>query len=68
MNKECVVQMLQHIRDNQYLGPKTDNFPIGERVIYALDKGLIDRSINGNFIVTEKGAELLEEKVNWESL
>jgi len=68
MDKDCIVQMLQHIRNDRYLGPKTDTYPIGERVLYALEKGLIDRSDRGNFIVTDKGLNLLEEKVRWESL
>jgi len=68
MDKDCVVQMLQHIRNERFLGPKTDTYPIGERVSYALEKGLIGRSDKGNFIVTDRGLALLEEKVRWESL
>ncbi|MBS1531127.1 MAG: hypothetical protein JSU01_12530 [Bacteroidetes bacterium] len=68
MDKDCIVQMLHHIRDDKYLGPKTDDYPIGERITYALEKGLICRSERGNFIVTEKGLGLLEEKVEWENL
>ncbi|HEX3383703.1 MAG TPA: hypothetical protein VHS53_00875 [Mucilaginibacter sp.] len=68
MDKDCVVRMLQHIRDNKYLGPKTDDSPIGELVAYALEKGLIGRSDIGNLILTGKGFDLLEEKVSWENI
>ena len=68
MDKDCIIQMLQHIRDKQFLGPKTGDYPVGDRVVYALEKDLIKRSDNGNFMITEKGSELLDEKLNWESL
>lgn len=67
MDKESI-QMLQNIRNDKYIGPITGSHRIGDRVIYALDKGLITRSDTGSFIITAKGAELLEEKLNWESL
>lgn len=68
MDKECIIQMLQYIRNDKFLGPKTGDYSIGERVVYALDKGLIARSATGNFMITEKGSELLDQKLNWESL
>ncbi|HWD89071.1 MAG TPA: hypothetical protein VG367_13155 [Mucilaginibacter sp.] len=68
MDKDCVVRMLLNIRDNKYLGPKTDDSPIGELVAYALEKRLINRSDTGNLILTDKGCDLLEEKVSWENL
>ena len=68
MDKDSLIRMLRNIRDNKYLGPKTDDSPIGDLVAYALDKGLIERSERGNFIVTEKGCDLLEERLSWESL
>jgi len=60
--------MLQNIRDARYLGPKTGDYAVGDRVNFALEKGLIGRSDRGNFIVTDKGIGLLEEKVKWENL
>jgi len=57
-----------NIRNDKYLGPKTGDYPIGERVAYALEKGLIIRSDTGSFIITGKGAELLDGKLGWESL
>jgi hypothetical protein len=68
MDKECVIEMLQHIRNDKYLGPKTGDYTVGDRVIYALDKGLIIRSDTGNFTITEKGSELLDKKLSWEAL
>ncbi|MGZ3944560.1 MAG: hypothetical protein ACXVIY_10695 [Mucilaginibacter sp.] len=68
MDKECIIQMLQHIRANKFLGPKTGDYPVGDRVVYALEKDLIKRSDTGNFTINKKGSELLEEKLNWESL
>jgi predicted transcriptional regulator len=60
--------MLHNIQNNGFVGPKTGNYPVGDRVRFALEKGLIVRSATGNFILTEKGLDLLEEKVRWESL
>lgn len=68
MDKESIIQMLQYIRNDKYLGPKTGDYAVGDRVIYALDKGLIMRSDTGNFVITNKGSELLDQKLNWESL
>ena len=68
MDRECIIQMLQHISTNKFLGPKIGDYPVGDRVIYALEKGLIARSNTGNFMITEKGSELLEDKLSWEAL
>ena len=60
--------MLHYIRSDKFLGPKTGDYPIGERVIYALEKGLLMRSATGNFILTEKGLALLDGRLSWENL
>lgn len=68
MDKDCVVGMLRNIKNKGFVGPKTGDYAVGDRVQFALEKGLIARSATANFILTEKGLDLLEEKVRWESL
>lgn len=60
--------MLRNIRDARFLGPITGDYSVGDRINYALEKGLIERSSTGNFIITDKGLGLLEERVSWENL
>lgn len=60
--------MLGHIKHEVLIGPKTGDYTIGERVDYAIDKGLITRSESGNFKITPKGDDFLNGKVRWEEL
>jgi len=68
MDRQTLLVMLQSIRKNNMLGPKTGDFEIGIRIQFAIDKGLIKRSKDGNFLITEKGTDLLDGKLNWEDV
>jgi hypothetical protein len=68
MDKDTIFLMLDNIKKSGRLGPKTGSYTVGERVGFALDKELIKRLDTGSFIVTEKGNNLLENKISWDSL
>ncbi|HTI59249.1 hypothetical protein [Mucilaginibacter sp.] len=68
MDKNIILLMLESIKATGFVGPKEGRFTIGERVDFALGKGLIVRSDDGNFELTDKGAELLDGVINWEDL
>jgi hypothetical protein len=68
MDAETIRIMLNEIRETNYLGPKSGQYPIGDRVTYALDKGLIVRTDNGNLQLSEKGAAFLDDILTWEIL
>jgi hypothetical protein len=68
MDRDCIIQMLYYIKNQRFLGPKTGDYPVGDRVRFAIEKGLITRSHTGNFIITEKGSALLDQKLSWETL
>ncbi|MFI5160777.1 MAG: hypothetical protein ACHQHN_05840 [Sphingobacteriales bacterium] len=68
MDKDTVFSMLYNIKRSGLIGPKADNYTIGQRVDFALQKELIKRLSNGSFTITEKGNSLLEDKTSWDSL
>ena len=69
MDRQTLIAMLESVRKNNMLGPKIgDELEISELLDFALSKGLIQRAHNGNFVITIKGINLLEEKLSWESL
>ncbi|MBS1531126.1 MAG: hypothetical protein JSU01_12525 [Bacteroidetes bacterium] len=68
MDKQTLFAMLQSIRERYMLGPKIGDYEIGARVDFALSKELIKRSEDGNFIITDKGIDLLEGRLKWEDI
>ena len=68
MDKYTIFFMLDNIKRSGRLGPGTGNYMVGERVDFALGKQLIKRMDTGSFIITEKGNNLLENKMGWDSL
>jgi len=60
MNREALKNLLRDIERQGLLGVSRSNEDTIETVRYALDKGLLTRSVNGNFILTEKGIAFLE--------
>lgn len=68
MDKNVILLMLGSINATGLVGPKEGHFTIGERVDFAIGKGLIVRSDDGNFELTDKGAELLDGGINWEDI
>jgi hypothetical protein len=68
MDKEPIMLMLQSIKNTASVGPKPYKYTPGDRVLFALEHGLLARSSTGNLVMTEKGDNLLTGKLNWESL
>jgi hypothetical protein len=68
MDKDTILLMLDNIKKSGLIGPKTGNYPIGQRVDFALQKELIDRLEDGSFTLTEKGIHLLEDVTTWDRL
>jgi len=68
MKKEIITLLLDSVKKTNSVGPKIGNHNIGERVIYAMDKELIDRTNDGNFVVTKKGEDLLNGKLEWDDI
>jgi hypothetical protein len=68
MDKEPIMLMLQSIKSTASVGPKPHQYIPGDRVLFALEHGLLVRSSTGNLVMTEKGDNLLVGKLNWESL
>jgi len=68
MDKQTLTDMLESIRKEHMLGPKTDPGEIGERIDFAIGHGLIVRTFKGNFSITNKGLDLLEGKLSWDDI
>ena len=68
MDKETIVLMLRNVKQTASIGPEPRKYKLGERVIFALDHGLLERSDIGNFMVTPKGEDLLAGNLDWENL
>lgn len=60
MNKKALKDLLKDIEKQGLLGVSRSNEDTIETVRYALDKGLLTRTVTGNFILTEKGVAFLE--------
>jgi len=68
MDKDAIVLMLNSIKENSLIGPKVGSAGPGERIKFALDKKLMERTDSGNFAITPKGLELLAGNLDWHSL
>ena len=68
MDKETIVSMLTSVKETASIGPKVGPFNLGERIDFAINKGLLKRSAIGNFAITPKGEDLLAGKIDWEKL
>ena len=68
MDKEAIILMLQSIKDTSSIGPKPGKYNPGDRVLFALDHGLLKRSHTGNLVMTQKGEDLLAGELEWHSL
>ena len=66
MDKQALLEMLQSIRKDHMLGPKTCAYDIGDYIDFAVKHGLIIRTFKGNFAITDKGLDLLDQKLSWE--
>ena len=54
MDREEIIILLQNIKANHYIGVSTI-----EIVYYTIKEGFIDRTMLGNFKLTQKGEEFL---------
>ncbi len=68
MDKEAIILMLQSIKETSSIGPKPRKYNPGDRVLFALEHGLLRRSHTGNLVMTPKGENLLTGEFEWSSL
>jgi hypothetical protein len=68
IDREIILSILQNIRETNYIGPIANECDFGEHVNYALNKGLIERTNTGNFLLSIKGVQLLGGMLEWRDL
>lgn len=68
MDKEAIVLMLNSIKEKSLIGPKIGSGGPGDRIAFALEKKLMERTGSGNFVITQKGLDLLAGDIDWRSL
>jgi hypothetical protein len=68
MDKNAIILMLNNIKNTNSIGALRDSYEIGERINFAINKNLITRLDTGSLRITEKGIDLLENKISWEDI
>ncbi len=63
MNKEAILNLLQNIYVNKLVGVA----PI-DALTFSIEKGFLERTQSGNFILSEKGLNLLNGIIDWSDL
>jgi hypothetical protein len=61
MTKETIIELLKDIENHGLLGVNRSDEHIMETIRYTLDKGYLERTDHGNFVLTEKGYALLDK-------
>ena len=63
MNKKAVLDLLQNVHVHMYIG-----FSTLDTVRFAIEKELLKRTGTGNFMLTDKGLDLLNGNIKWENI
>jgi len=63
MNKEAVLHLLQNIFAHQLIGIASI-----DTINFAIEKELLKRTEQGNFVLSNKGMLFLNGNLNWEDL
>jgi len=63
MNKSDLLDLLATIYNKKYIGAVSIDL-----VQFAINKGLIERTSIGNFQLTNKGEDLLNQQISWDEL
>ena len=66
MDAEIIRVMLNELKETSYLGAGTGQYSVGNIVIYALEKGLVRHTDDGNLQLSEKGSAFLDNTLSWE--